>query len=85
MTGTNAHQAGLSLNDTATAIALMANAGIKGSDAGTSLKTMLQRLIPTTDKQRKVLSDLGGACSTRPGTCGHSVTSWASSPARSTS
>ena len=59
MTGTNAHQAGLSLNDTATAIALMANAGIKGSDAGTSLKTMLQRLIPTTDKQRKVLSDLG--------------------------
>jgi TP901 family phage tail tape measure protein len=32
-------------------IGLMANNGIKGSDAGTSLKTMFMNLIPQTDKQ----------------------------------
>jgi phage-related protein len=43
----------------AVAIALMGNAGIKGSDAGTSLKTMLQNLIPTTDKQIALSKELG--------------------------
>lgn len=41
---------GLSFEDMAVAIAEMGNAGIKGSDAGTSLKTMLMNLIPSTDK-----------------------------------
>lgn len=49
--GAVANLAGLSFKDTAVAIAEMGNAGIKGSDAGTSLKTMLQNLIPTTKAQ----------------------------------
>lgn len=54
-----AHQAGLSIEDTATAISLMANAGIVGSDAGTSLKTMLQRLVPVTSRAKKEVKELG--------------------------
>jgi TP901 family phage tail tape measure protein len=57
--GAVAHLAGISFNDTAVAIALMGNAGIKGSDAGTSLKTMLQNLIPQTKQQIQLFHDLG--------------------------
>jgi TP901 family phage tail tape measure protein len=57
--GAVAKLAGLSFNDTAVAIAEMGNAGIKGSDAGTSLKTMLMRLQPQTDKQKSLMEDLG--------------------------
>lgn len=57
--GAVANLAGVSFDDTATAIALMGNAGIKGSDAGTSLKSMFQRLIPTTEKQSKLMEELG--------------------------
>jgi TP901 family phage tail tape measure protein len=57
--GAVAHLAGQSFEDTATAIALMGNAGIKGSDAGTSLKTFLNNLIPTTERQIKVFKELG--------------------------
>lgn len=57
--GAVANLAGVSFDDTATAIALLGNAGIKGSDAGTSLKTMFQRLIPTTVKQRDLMEELG--------------------------
>lgn len=39
-----AHQFGLSVDDTVTALALFANAGIHGSDAGTSLKSALLAL-----------------------------------------
>jgi TP901 family phage tail tape measure protein len=42
-----------------TAIAEMANAGIKGSDAGTSLKTFLQRLTPTTKDAIAAMDELG--------------------------
>ena len=42
--------AGWSLEDTAAALALFADHGVKGSDAGTSLKTMLQRLSASTDQ-----------------------------------
>jgi phage-related protein len=49
--GAVANLAGVSFDDTATAIALLGNAGIKGSDAGTSLKSMFSRLQPTTQKQ----------------------------------
>lgn len=54
-----AHQYGLTLEDTATALAELANAGVVGSDAGTSLKTMLQRLNPQTKKAREEMADLG--------------------------
>lgn len=50
---------GLSFKDTVTAIALFAQNGLKGSDAGTSLKTMLMNLIPTTKKQIELFSELG--------------------------
>lgn len=50
---------GLSFDDMSVAIAEMGNAGIKGSDAGTSLKTMLMNLIPTTDKQKDKFEELG--------------------------
>ncbi len=37
----------------------MGNAGIKGSDAGTSLKSMFSRLQPTTKQQRDEMTRLG--------------------------
>jgi TP901 family phage tail tape measure protein len=57
--GAAANLAGLSFADLATGIALMGNAGIKGSDAGTSLKTMLLNLNPTTKKQINLMKELG--------------------------
>jgi len=57
--GAVAHLAGISFADTATAIALMGKMGIKGSDAGTSLKTMLMNLNPTTSKQITLMRELG--------------------------
>lgn len=57
--GAVANLAGLSFEDTAVAIAEMGNAGIKGSDAGTSLKSMLMNLQPQTDKQIKLMKSLG--------------------------
>jgi TP901 family phage tail tape measure protein len=57
--GATANLVGLSFADTAAAIALMGNAGIKGSDAGTSLKTMLSNLQPQTNKQKALFDELG--------------------------
>lgn len=57
--GAVAHLAGLSFRDTAIALGEMADAGIQGSDSGTSLKTMLNNLIPTTQKQIQKFEDLG--------------------------
>jgi len=57
--GAVANLAGLSFDDTAVAIAAMGNAGIKGSDAGTSLKTMLGNLQPQTEKQAEAMKALG--------------------------
>jgi TP901 family phage tail tape measure protein len=50
---------GMNLKDTSTALAVMAQNGLKGSDAGTSLKTMLMNLQPVTDKQTKLFKKLG--------------------------
>jgi TP901 family phage tail tape measure protein len=57
--GAVAHLAGLSFKDTAVAIAELGNAGIVGSDAGTSLKTFLNNLIPTTKNQIALSKELG--------------------------
>ena len=57
--GAVANLVGASFDDTAAAIALMGNAGIKGSDAGTSLKTMLTNLQPQTKKQADLMKELG--------------------------
>jgi TP901 family phage tail tape measure protein len=59
MTSAVAALSGQSIEDITTAIGLMANAGIKGSDAGTSLKTMLMRLASPTDEARAAMTALG--------------------------
>lgn len=51
--------AGLSFKDTNLALGVFANNGLKGSDAGTSLKTMLLTLQPITKTQRKLFDGLG--------------------------
>ncbi len=50
---------GFSVEDTATAIGLMANAGIKGSQAGTALRAILSRLTTPTDEVAAAMSELG--------------------------
>jgi TP901 family phage tail tape measure protein len=57
--GAVANLAGATFDDTAAAIALMGNAGIKGSDAGTSLKSMLMNLQPDTKKTADAMKELG--------------------------
>ncbi|PGT71628.1 phage tail tape measure protein, partial [Bacillus cereus] len=51
--------AGMTFKDTATTLAVFAQNGLKGSDAGTSLKTMLMRLNPTTKEAYNKMADLG--------------------------
>ena len=51
--------AGWSLEDTAAALALCADHGVMGSDAGTSLKTMLQRLSAPTDQAADAMEAYG--------------------------
>ncbi|MGF9904912.1 phage tail tape measure protein [Brevibacillus porteri] len=50
---------GMTFKDTNTALGLFANNGLKGSDAGTSLKTMLSNLQPTTEDQIALFKRLG--------------------------
>lgn len=57
--GPGARNAGLDLNQTVGVLAAFADKGIQGSDAGTSLKTMLARLVPQTDAQAKAMKRLG--------------------------
>lgn len=57
--GAVANLVGISFDDTATAIALLGKMGIKGSDAGTSLKTMLMNLNPATKQQKILFDELG--------------------------
>jgi TP901 family phage tail tape measure protein len=57
--GLVASQMGLDVDDTAGALALFAQNGLKGSDAGTSFKTALMRLVPQTEAQATAMADLG--------------------------
>lgn len=57
--GAVASLVGMGFDDMALAITAMGNAGIKGSDAGTSLKTFLSNLQPGTLKQTKLFKELG--------------------------
>jgi TP901 family phage tail tape measure protein len=57
--GGAAAQLGLSVEDTVGTLALFADNALKGSDAGTSLRTMLGRLNPTTEEARQAMADLG--------------------------
>jgi TP901 family phage tail tape measure protein len=57
--GLVADQMGLSLEDTVGVLSMFAQAGLKGSDAGTSLKTALMRLTPSSDEAAAAMADLG--------------------------
>jgi len=49
----------VSLEETATAIGVMGNAGLQGSIAGTTLQTTLLRLASQTPQAKKAMDDLG--------------------------
>ena len=54
-----ARAAGISLEETAAAIGIMANAGIQGSQAGTTLRGALSRLSKPTDVMAQAMDELG--------------------------
>lgn len=56
---TVAADTGFNVQETTGILAAFANAGIDGSDAGTSLKTMLSRLVPTTAKAAGAMEKYG--------------------------
>ena len=59
---------GQSIEDTSLALGLMANSGIKASQAGTSLRQMLTRLSTNTGNARSALEELGVATFNEDGT-----------------
>lgn len=50
---------GLSIEDVTTALSAMSMAGIKGSQAGTSLRTMLTRMVKPTGAVKAAMNELG--------------------------
>lgn len=54
-----ARAAGISMEETAAAIGIMANAGIQGSQAGTTLRGALSRLSRPTDAMTAAMDELG--------------------------
>ena len=65
--GPIAHQAGIKFEEAAAATALMGNAGIKASMAGTALRGAVTRLLSPTDKIKETLKDLGVKVATADG------------------
>ncbi len=59
MGGLLAHQTGLSIEDTVGTLAAFADHALIGSDAGTSLKVMLQRLVPQSKEAAQMMSEIG--------------------------
>ncbi|MEU9436605.1 phage tail tape measure protein [Streptomyces sp. NPDC048252] len=59
MGGLLAHQTGLSIEDTVGVLAAFADHALIGSDAGTSLKVMLQRLVPQSNEARNAMEAIG--------------------------
>lgn len=57
--GLVANQVGLSIEETTAGLAAFAQAGLLGSDAGTSLKTMLQRLTPQSKEAATAMRKYG--------------------------
>jgi len=58
-TGLVASSTGLSIEETTGGLAAFASAGLTGSDAGTSMKTMLQRLTPQSKEAAEKMQELG--------------------------
>lgn len=59
---------GYSLEDTSIAVGLMANAGIKGSDAGTALRATMTRLVKPPKEAAEALGELGVSATNSDGT-----------------
>lgn len=59
MGGLLAHQTGLSLEDTVGVLSAFADHALIGSDAGTSLKVMLQRLVPQSKEAKGMMDAIG--------------------------
>ena len=59
---------GYSAEDTAIALGLMANAGIKGSQAGTSLRSSISRLVKPTDDAAAMMDKYGISLTNTDGT-----------------
>ncbi|WP_336922372.1 phage tail tape measure protein [Aquipuribacter sp. SD81] len=57
--GLVAEQTGLTIEETTGALTAFASAGLLGSDAGTSFKSMLQRLTPQSAEARDLMNELG--------------------------
>jgi TP901 family phage tail tape measure protein len=57
--GLVASQTGLSIEETTGALSAFASAGLLGSDAGTSFKSMLQRLTPQSKEAQTLMDELG--------------------------
>ncbi|PTF80162.1 phage tail tape measure protein [Staphylococcus chromogenes] len=57
--GTPAHSLGISLEDTSSAIMAMSNAGLKGEQAGTTLRATLIRLAKPTKASQEAMDQLG--------------------------
>lgn len=57
--GLVAAQTGLTFEDTSAVLAAFADRGLKGADAGTSLKTMLEKLNAPTSQARDLMQQLG--------------------------
>lgn len=53
------HQVGLSVEDTTGLLTELAKAGLRGADGGTSLRTTLLRLVPTTKQAAEYVKALG--------------------------
>lgn len=58
-TGLVAASTGLSIEETTAGLAAFASAGLVGSDAGTSMKSMLQRLTPQSKEAAEQMAELG--------------------------
>jgi TP901 family phage tail tape measure protein len=57
--GLVANATGLSIEETTGGLAAFASAGLLGSDAGTSFKSMLQRLTPQSAEAQQTMDELG--------------------------
>ena len=57
--GLVANSTGLTIEETTGGLAAFASAGLVGSDAGTSFKSMLQRLNPQSKEATNLMADLG--------------------------
>ena len=57
--GTMAHTYGISMEETVGVLSAFASAGMIGSDAGTSLRSMLQHLGNPTDEAKTLMDELG--------------------------